>query len=144
MMLAKKVFFNAHSIGMKIIMALGIFSVFGVFLYTQGVNPFVIYNQMLQSTFGNIYGLGEVTIKATPFILTALATALPARVGLISVGGEGQLACGALSSTFAAVFILKDMPAIMGLPLLMLAGSLGGALWAVVPATLKIKARMPI
>ncbi len=142
MMLAKKVFFNANSIGMKIIMALGIFAVYGVFLYTQGVNPFVTYNEMLQSTFGNIYGIGEVTIKATPFILTALATALPARVGLISVGGEGQLAIGALSSTFAAVFVLKDMPSIIGIPLLMLAGVLGGALWAVLPGILKVTVRM--
>ncbi len=141
-MLAKRVFFNKYSIGTKITMALGICIVYGVFLYTQGANPFLIYYEMFQATFGNVYGIGEVAIKATPFILTALAVAIPARVGLISVGGEGQLACGALSSTFAAVYIFKDMPSFIGIPMLLLAGALGGALWAVVPGILKIVARV--
>ena len=78
-MLAKRVFFNKYSIGTKITMALGICIVYGVFLYTQGANPFLIYYEMFQATFGNVYGIGEVAIKATPFILTALAVAIPAR-----------------------------------------------------------------
>ncbi len=49
-MLAKRVFFNKYSIGTKITMALGICIVYGVFLYTQGANPFLIYYEMFQAT----------------------------------------------------------------------------------------------
>ena len=63
-------------------------------------------------------------------LLAALATALPARAGLVNVGGEGQLAIGALTTTFAAVFVADGWPGAAGLPLLAVAGCIGGALWA--------------
>lgn len=62
-----------------------------------------------------------------PFILTALAVALPARLGLINVGGEGQLYVGALVATGVALNV-GDLPAVVLLPLMIGAGFVGGAL----------------
>ncbi len=118
------------------------FVLFGLFLLSQGINPLLIFKIMYNSAFGNMYGFGEVVIKTTPFILAALATALPARAGLINVGGEGQLAMGALMATFAAVFLFNGWPGWSGIPLLMLFGVLGGMLWAGITACLKVFGKM--
>jgi ABC-type uncharacterized transport system permease subunit len=112
-------------------------TLFALFLLMFGVNPLQLYASMVQSTFGDPYGFGEVVIKATPFILTALATALPAKAGMINVGGEGQLAFGALATTFAAVFLLPNAPSWIGLPALIICGAFGGALWAGIVGFLK-------
>lgn len=116
--------------------------IFTLFLLLVGVDPISIFIAMFQSTFGDLYGFGEAIIKTTPFILTALATALPARAGLINVGAEGQLAIGALFTTWVGVFYLKDLPGIVGIPILFLAGALGGVLWSAVAAFLRVKGGM--
>lgn len=118
------------------------FMIFGAFLLFFGVNPVQLYVSMVRSTFGSAYGFGEVLLKATPFILTGLAAALPAKAGLINVGGEGQLAIGALFSTWFAVFYLDHFPAWAGLTLMLAAGALGGAVWAGVTAILKVKGKL--
>jgi ABC-type uncharacterized transport system permease subunit len=118
------------------------FAVFGLFLLFYDVNPLDLYISMFTSSFGNLYGFGEVLIKATPIMLTGLAAALPARAGMINVGGEGQLAIGALMSTWFAVFYLTHVPSWIGLPILVLAGAAGGALWAGITAILKVRGRM--
>ena len=64
---------------------------------------------------------------------TAVAVALPARIGLINVGGEGQLYMGACLAT-AGALALPDQPAFVLLPLLVVLGFIGGGLWALVPA----------
>jgi simple sugar transport system permease protein len=116
--------------------------IFACFLLIVGANPIELYKTMIHSVFGDFYGFGELLIKATPFILTALATALPAKAGLINVGGEGQLAIGALFATWAGVFYLHGLPGIIGIPLMMVAGALGGAVWASIAAFLKVKGNM--
>ncbi len=68
-----------------------------------------------------------------PILLTALAVALPSRIGMINVGGEGQLYLGGIAATFAAL-AFKDLPGWILLPVMMLMGFLGGALWAFLPA----------
>ena len=85
---------------------------------------------MARAALGDFYGVGEVLLRAAPFILAGLATAIPAQVRLINVGGEGQIAIGALTTTFVAVALGDTFPAYITLPILFLAGGMGGALWA--------------
>ena len=70
----------------------------------------------------------ESLVKATPILLCALAVILPARLGLITVGGEGQLYFGALTGT-AVVVNFPEGPIFLLLPMTLAAGALGGALW---------------
>ncbi|MGN7455339.1 ABC transporter permease [Paenibacillus pasadenensis] len=118
------------------------FALFGLFLLAYGVDPLELYGSMLVSTFGDLYGFGEVLLKATPFVLTGLAAALPAKAGLVNVGGEGQLAVGALFAAWFGVFYLGGLPAWIGIPAMLLAGALGGALWGLAIALLKVKGRL--
>lgn len=133
---------RARSAGRQAAVFLAPFVLFGGFLLLYGVNPLHLYASMLASTFGDLYGFGEVLIKATPILLTGLAAALPARAGLINVGGEGQLAIGALLATWCGVYYLSAAPAWFGIPAMLVAGAAGGALWAGITAWLRVKGNM--
>ncbi|MGN8644900.1 ABC transporter permease [Gracilibacillus sp. HCP3S3_G5_1] len=116
--------------------------IFSIFLLSQGVNPITTFSSMLASVFTDFYGFGEVIIATTPFILTAIATAIPARAGLVNVGGEGQLMIGALTTTIAAVYVFDGFPMWIGIPLLIICGALGGLVWSGIAAVLKVKGGM--
>lgn len=133
---------RVRAAGWQVAVFIAPFIVFGCFLLLYGVNPVDLYISMFVSAFGDLYGFGEVLIKATPIMLTGLAAALPARAGLINVGGEGQLAIGALVSTWCGVYLLSAAPAWAGIPAMLAAGCLGGALWAGITAWLRVKGNM--
>lgn len=102
--------------------------IFGAFLAITGRNPVDAFYKVYIGTLGSRTGLTEVGVRAIPFILTALAAAIPARVGLINVGGEGQLYLGALAATGIALFF--GGPMWVMLPAMALAGFAAGGLWA--------------
>ena len=102
--------------------------VFGLFLLALGRDPIDTYATIFQGTLGSKVGLSEVGVKMVPFVLTALATAIPARVGLINVGGEGQLYIGAWAATGVALYFGTDHIWLM-LPAMAGAGFIGGGLW---------------
>ncbi|HSR31864.1 MAG TPA: ABC transporter permease [Anaerolineae bacterium] len=109
---------------------------FGVILLISGQDPLQAYREMFSSTLGSAYGFSEVLVAMIPMLITALAVALPSRVGLINVGGEGQLYIGAAFATWAAL-TLPHWPAWVLLPLMALLGMIGGALWAFLPGYLR-------
>jgi simple sugar transport system permease protein len=111
---------------------------FGLILLLAGRDPIQAYRSILTSTLGSAYGLSEVLVVMTPLLLTALAVALPSRLGLINVGGEGQLYMGALFATWAALR-LDSLPAWLLLPVMMLLGMVGGGLWALMPGILRAR-----
>ena len=105
------------------------FAVFGIFIAIIGRDPVEIYTKMFNGTLGSKVGLSEVGVRMIPFVLAALAASIPARVGLINVGGEGQLYIGAWASTGVAIY--SDIPTIwLMLPAMAIAGFIGGAIWA--------------
>ncbi len=109
---------------------------FGFILLVSGKNPIQSYKDIFTSTLGSVYGFSEVLVAMIPMLITALAVALPARVGLINVGGEGQLYIGGAFATWGAL-TFQDQPAWVLLPLMTLLGMIGGALWAFIPGYLK-------
>src|SRR6266852_4861074 len=125
----------ARFVGALVLALLG----FAVVLLLQGRNPVDAYVNMFSVTLGTAFGRSEVVVKAIPLMLCALAVALPARVGLVNVGGEGQLYLGGwLASGVALTF--TDLPIWLMLPLMLVASIVGGALWALLPAVLRAKA----
>jgi simple sugar transport system permease protein len=117
-------------------MAAMTFLLFGLILLLAGKNPIDSYRDILKSTLGSAYGLSEVVVAMTPLLLTALAVALPSRMGLINVGGEGQLYMGALLATWAALQF-DGWPVWALLPVMAVLGMVGGGLWAFLPGTLR-------
>ncbi|MCC7357859.1 MAG: ABC transporter permease [Anaerolineales bacterium] len=89
----------------------------------------------LRSAF---YPMLESLVAATPYIFAGLAVAVGFRCGLFNIGVEGQLFVGAIFSVWVG-YTFKGLPLIIHLPLALLAGALGGALWALPAAILKAK-----
>ncbi|MBC7610888.1 MAG: ABC transporter permease [Polaromonas sp.] len=110
-----------------------------VFFLSIDTNPLAMLAEIARSAWGDGYALGETLLRATPILLCALATIVPARAGLISVGAEGQLYFGALIGTGFLLATGAPSGAWM-LPATLLAGALGGALWALTPALLRVGA----
>ena len=82
--------------------------------------------------------LSETLLAATPLIFTGLAVALGFQCGLFNIGAEGQLFVGAATATFVG-FSLVGVPWFIHLPLVILAGFVGGALWGFIPGFLKAR-----
>lgn len=78
----------------------------------------------------------ESLVVSTPYIFAGLAVALGFRVGLFNIGAEGQLFIGAATTVAAAIY-LEGLPAIIHIPVSLLAGFLGGGLWGLIPGLLK-------
>jgi general nucleoside transport system permease protein len=82
--------------------------------------------------------IAESLLSATPLIFTGLALALGFRSGLFNIGAEGQLYLGAIFAVGAG-FAITGMPMFIHLPIAILAGFLGGALWGFIPGFLKVR-----
>ena len=80
----------------------------------------------------------DTLIRATPFAFTGLAVAVPARAGLVNIGGEGQFTMGTVSTTAAVLALGGHLPAAVLLPILAVAGMLGGLAWAGICAGLRV------
>jgi len=80
----------------------------------------------------------ESLVSSTPYIFAGLAVALGFRVGLFNIGVEGQLYIGAVFAVTAGIY-LTGLPAIIHIPLALLAGIVGGGLWGFIPGWLKAK-----
>ena len=111
-------------------------ALFAAVLLVAGKDPLKAYADTFTSTLSSAYGLSELLVRMTPLLLTAVAVALPSRLGLINVGGEGQLYMGAWMAT-AGVLLFPAWPRWLLLPFAALLGFLGGALWAAIPGALR-------
>ncbi|HRN49865.1 MAG TPA: hypothetical protein PLC52_02010 [Anaerolineales bacterium] len=76
--------------------------------------------------------------KSVPYIFAGLSVALGFRAGLFNIGAEGQLFMGAAAGVYVG-FAVTGLPAIIHVPLALLAGAAGGALWGFIPGLLKAK-----
>lgn len=94
------------------------------------------YGALLSGAAGSGSALSETIVSATPLILTGLGVALGFRAGLFNIGAEGQVIAGGLAAGYAG-FAIHGLPVFVHLPLALLAGLLGGAVWGFIPGILK-------
>ena len=73
---------------------------FAILLAAYGKNPIATYWDVLHGTFGSVRGFTEVLVIMIPLMFCALAVAIPARIGMVNVGGEGQLYIGAIFAAY--------------------------------------------
>ena len=113
--------------------------IFGAFVATRSVDPIEMYRAMWNSTLTGSYGPGQVLNRAAPFILAGLAVAVPARAGLVNIGGEGQIIIGATAAGGVALALGTSGGHVESLVLMGLAAAVAGALWAGLAGVLKLK-----
>lgn len=120
-------------------LAVGLALLFGaLLLLASGRNPIEAYTALLQGAFGSPARLAETFVKMTPFLILAISVSVSFRCGFWNIGAEGQLILGAIAS-FSVALLLKSWPAVVVLPLSLLASVVGGALWSGIAGVLKAR-----
>jgi ABC-type uncharacterized transport system permease subunit len=114
------------------------FLVGGLVVTAIGESPIRIYAILFRGAFGNVDALGHVLFNACPLVFAGLAVAFAFRAGLFNIGGDGQLYIGSFAAAWAGL-ALGSRPAFLVVPLLIIAGGVGGALWAGIPGWLKAR-----
>lgn len=116
-------------------------AIFSAFLVAKGADPAAVLESLWDTSFGSPDNAGETLIRATPLLFAALAAAVPARAGLFNLGGEGQLLMGAIGAIIAANVLGGGAPGWLTLTSMALGGAVLGAVWASIPAVLKVATR---
>lgn len=130
----------ARSILRWLLVAAGTLGIFAAFLVAKGADPVAVLRSMWETSAGSSDSIGETCLRATPIVLAALATAVPARAGLFNLGGEGQLLLGAIGAILMANAV-DGSPTAVTLFFMAAGGAAFGALWAALPAVLKVFTR---
>jgi len=109
-------------------------------LAVAGASPATAYQHMLRGAFGSPSKWADVFVAWAPLVLCGAGLLFTFTAGLWNIGIEGQMVLGAIVTTWAARTF--DLPAPVLVPLLLLAGAAGGALWALLAAALRIYGRV--
>ena len=107
-----------------------------IMLLLLKVNPIEAYKAMWDGAFGSQNAVAETLVKATPLLLVGLGICISFRGDVINIGGEGQMIVGALMGTLVGITFV-DWPGWALVPVAMLTGFLGGAIWGGIPGFLK-------
>ena len=101
-----------------------------------GANPLTGYHALVTGGFSGSYALTSTAVKAVPLLLVGVGICIAFRANVLNIGGEGQIAMGGLAST-ATALALPNLPGIVLIPLVLLAGAAGGAVWGAIPGLFK-------
>lgn len=110
---------------------------FGGFVALFGVDPLAVYASIYKGAFGSWFSWQNTLQRAAPLTLTALCTAIPARLGLIIIGGEGAFVIGALATVVAALGLAGASP-LVGLAGMMISAMVAGGLWIAMSGALRV------
>jgi simple sugar transport system permease protein len=117
--------------------ALGVsFVLFGLFVMLYGYNPLAVFSAMYVGSFGAWSSVRDTLSKAAPLLLTGLCVALPLRLGMVIIGGEGALALGGLAAAAAGHAMANANP-VLALIAMCAAGMIAGGVWILIAGALK-------
>ncbi|MCK4243604.1 ABC transporter permease [Candidatus Bathyarchaeota archaeon] len=109
-----------------------------IIFLSYGVNPILAYQKMFYGAFGSAYSISETLTKSIPLMLCSLGLTITYKTAIWNIGAEGQLLMGAIFSSGIALSF-SNWPAYLLLPTMFVFGFVGGAIWSLIPAILKIK-----
>ncbi|MGX7706569.1 ABC transporter permease [Methylobacterium sp. Gmos1] len=103
-------------------------ALFSLFLLALGKSPAALVDLVWRGGFGSAFALQNSLQRAAPLLFAALCVALPARLGLVVIGGEGAIVLGGLAAAVVAP-PLAGLPAPLVVAAMALAAMLMGAVW---------------
>jgi simple sugar transport system permease protein len=109
---------------------------FGIFVWLQGVDPLAVFASIKKAAFGSWYSFQNTLIRAAPLMLCSLCTAIPLRLGLVVIGGEGALVIGGLCATAVGLHFIDDSATTVHL-VMAATGMLAGGAWIMIVGALK-------
>ena len=108
-------------------------------ILSYGQSPATVYRLLLEGTWGNAYGFGQVLYKATTLTFTGLAVSFGIRAGLFNVGAESQLAAGGFLAALLGLALSPSIPTILAIALCLVAAAVGGGIVGAIPGYLKVR-----
>jgi simple sugar transport system permease protein len=121
---------------LPVIATLAALLVGAIMLMILRVNPVEAYKAMWEGAFGSQNALAETLVKATPLLLVGLGICISFRGDVINIGGEGQMIVGAILGTLVGLNLV-EWPGWAVVPMALVVGFLGGAIWGGIPGLLK-------
>jgi simple sugar transport system permease protein len=115
-----------------------VLAVTGSAFIIAGANPLDAYAAYFVQPLTREFTLWEVLNVSTPLLFAGLAVAVAFRSGYWNIGVEGQLLMGAVAAAGIGQ-VVHGWPSIVVLPVMVVAGALAGAAWALVPALLRVR-----
>lgn len=109
-----------------------------VLFFIMGVSPLAALHAFFVEPLSTSYGLSELGVKATPLILIGVALSLGFKAGVWNIGAEGQLTIGGLCGGAVALYFYGQ-EGFHIIPLMLLAGIVGGMGWASIVAFLRVR-----
>ena len=113
------------------------FLIGAIFLVIAGISPAVAYSKLISSVFSKPKFLMYTLVYSAPIILTGLSVAFSFRTGVFNIGAEGQFVVGSIAATL--VGILVKLPAVIHVPLCIIAAMAAGAFWSFLCGLMKVK-----
>ena len=129
----------AYSAAIILLAALAAAGASALVLKAIGASPWDTYVTIFTGPFTDMFGLTEILVRAVPLIFVALGIAIAFRSGIINIGAEGQMLVGILAATAVALHLPEAWPKWEVLPLVILAGAIGGGFWAGIAGTLRAR-----
>jgi ABC-type uncharacterized transport system permease subunit len=102
-------------------------AIFSVFILATGHAPLDVFSEMARGAFGTWFSFQNTLLRAAPLMLTGLCTALPARLGLVVIGGEGALVMGGVAAASAGLMLHAAPPLVVDLGMALASMLVGGA-----------------
>lgn len=129
---------KSFNITIPVLAILAAFFISGVIILVWGSNPLTAYSSLFSGAFGSPNAVATTLQRLTPLIFTGLAVAWGYRGGFFNIGAEGQLYMGAIAAVWVGI-TLPNLPAILLIPLCILASGFMGMMWIMLPAYLKAR-----
>jgi simple sugar transport system permease protein len=114
------------------------FVVAGIAVAATGADPLAAFTALFQGAITNRNAFPETLVSTVPYIFLGLGVALGFRAGLFNIGAEGQFYIGALAGVFIA-YSVHGLPAVIEIPVALIAGMAGGFAWAAIAGFLKAR-----
>ena len=105
-------------------------------LVAVGASPIDGFRELLSGAFGGGDQLAQTANRATPLLLVGAGITVAFRASVVNIGGEGQIVAGALMAASTAQ-AFPDLPSILLIPAVLVAGIIGGGVWGAIPGALK-------
>ena len=111
---------------------------FAGFAAWQGADPFTIFPTMLDFSVLDWGTLQQTLVRSVPIVLAALACAVPARAGLVNVGGEGQIMIGAVAAIGTGLALGSSVGGPFAWVLIVLAATVAAGVWSGICGWLRV------
>jgi len=120
---------RAEPVAITLVGILAGLALFSLFIVAVGKSPAVLYQLMYTGGFGSWFSIQNSLSRASPLLLTALCVALPARLGLVIIGGEGAVVLGGVAAAAIALPLVGPVPVFVVLILMAVAAMVVGGIW---------------